>query len=202
MRVALKRIAFISGSLCYLADKLSRLILLICAFSALVILTYFVLFLVGELLIGADKTILAALIIAIFSFVTFLLSKYFEYKFQQITTLREHKTELYIKLSKMFFDLLKSIKPVKTKENKDEELDKIVEQIYTCNQELIVWGSDDVVSKFIAYRENVKNPDTIFKTMGNLFISIRKDLGHQNINLTPKNLLKIFVDTNEIDKSK
>lgn len=202
MKKTIKQIAFISGSLCYLTDKLSRFILSICLLSTLVILSYFVIVLINEQLEKIDKAIITGLIIAATSLITFVLSKLLEIRQQQITTLREHKAELYTKISKMFFDLLKSIRSDKPQIAIGKERDNIAEQIYTCNQDLIVWGSDDVVKKFISYRENVKNPNTIFTSIGDLFISIRKDLGHKNRGLNNKNILKIFVNSEEVDKSK
>lgn len=158
--------------------------------------------LINEQLGKTDKAIIAGLIIAATSLITFSLSKLFEIRQQQITTLREHKAELYTKLSKMFFDLLKVTISDKTQSEIDKDTNGLVDQIYTCNQELIVWGSDDVVKKFISYRENVRNPNTIFTSIGDLFLSIRKDLGHKNTGLNNKNILKIFVNSEEIDKSK
>lgn len=150
-----------------------------------------------------DKTVLSALIVAFFSLITFSLSKFFELRQHQIITLRENKAKVYSNLSELFFALLKSIKLSSSGNDEDvEEINSLVDKIYSCNKDIIVWGSDEVVSKFIFYRENYKNHDLIFSTMGNLFISIRKDLGHKNKNLPPEELLKIFVDTAEINERK
>lgn len=198
---SIKTVAFFSGAIFALSKQLFKAITLMAVVTALIIVFYILVLAINGPLKTVDKTVLSALIVAFFSLITFLLSKFFELRQHQIITLRENKAKVYSKLSELFFALLKSIKLSSAGNEQDlKEINSLVDQIYSCNKDLIVWGSDDVVTKFVSYRENYRNPDLIFSTMGNLFLSIRKDLGHKNKNLPPEELLKIFVDTAEINR--
>lgn len=191
----LKILIIPSAILFSFSKELIKALALISIITALILVAY-----VASLYIVApsktiDKTVLAGLIIAIFSFVTFLLSKYFEWYFQQITILRTNKERTYKNLSKLFIGYLKSIK------SGNKDTDSLVETTFECQEELLIWGSDEVVLKYAQYRDNSKNQDKLICSIENLFLAIRKDLGHKNKKFTPGTLMKIFTDTTFIDQN-
>lgn len=74
----------------------------------------------------------------------------------------------------------------------------MVDFMFDFNQKLIIWGSDEVVTAFSKYRTSVSDPDLIMIAVENLLLAIRKDLGHNNNNLSNGRLLSIFVDNADI----
>ena len=67
----------------------------------------------------------------------------------------------------------------------------------------MVWGSDDVLREFIAYRRFIVNraedqPAEVLFAYENLVATIRSDLGHKNKDLKRGDVLSLFI--NDIDQ--
>jgi hypothetical protein len=107
---SIKTVAFFSGAIFALSKQLLKAITFIAVATALIIVFYVLILAINGPLKTVDKTVLSALIVAFFSLITFLLSKFFELRQHQIITLRENKAKVYSNLSELFFALLKSIK--------------------------------------------------------------------------------------------
>jgi len=63
-------------------------------------------------------------------------------------------------------------------------------------QRIMVWGSNDVLEAWSAFRTTLADgsPDDLILAYEELVRTIRRDLGYQNPNLGPGELLSLFVD--------
>lgn len=67
-------------------------------------------------------------------------------------------------------------------------------------QKLILWGSDDVIFEYAEFRDifsDVTEGNTTLKTLykfEKLLLSIRKDVGHKNIGMKEKDILRLFIN--------
>lgn len=119
-------------------------------------------------------------------------SKMYEVKNHAKLELIKNKTEAYKSTISYLFELLKYFKNDKS----EEQLNKLVDLIFENYKNTTIWGSDMVVSSFISFRKayDSRNENLIHESIGNLILSIRKDIGHKNLNLNSKRVLRIFSD--------
>jgi hypothetical protein len=80
----------------------------------------------------------------------------------------------------------------------------MISDIYGFSQELTLWGSKNVVNKWVEFRNNASNPNS---AMDNMFLlesimnEMRKDLGVKKVK--KGNLLSFFVnDINSVLKKR
>ncbi|WP_457602261.1 hypothetical protein [Nitratifractor sp.] len=140
----------------------------------------------GAALIAASATILVSVFTVIFS-------KYLERRSQILTQLREKKIPTYEKLINLIFGMVFSEKLGK-KQLSEKELLKTMAEI---TQELIIWGSDEMIDAFYRFRivsiEN-KDPYDILFAVEDLLLAIRKDLGHKNKEISRGKILGLFIN--------
>ena len=74
--------------------------------------------------------------------------------------------------------------------------------MFTTTEQIIIWDSDDVIKAFYDFRnvtsmhdekENTKQMIDLFNSVEQLFYAIRKDLGHENKQLSKGILLNLFI---------
>lgn len=142
---------------------------------------------------GTDKDILVALIVAgstvIVSVLSLVIGKYIEKKKEIENSLREKKIPVYEEFVQFTFKVFNhEIDFAKNPEKANKGFMDIT-------QKLIVWGSDEVVNKWILYRNNSQSssPKNILFDMENLLLAIRRDLGHKNYSMIKGDLLSMFV---------
>lgn len=107
---------------------------------------------------------------------------------------RERKVELYDKVMKLFFSSFFA-KLFKLEPKNEEDLAKEIAEI---TPDLILWASDEVLLTYInlkhfSIKEANSNPAKSLNIFGKLLLAMRKDLGHQNSNLTERKILGTFV---------
>lgn len=110
--------------------------------------------------------------------------------------IREQKIKIYGELTKLLLeDVMGS-----TKNNKPLSNSVIAKYPKICN-DLIFWGSDEVVKQYQKTFQSFANPDIIamMRELENLLLAIRKDTGHKNKGLENFDLLKVFI--NDLDKA-
>lgn len=145
----------------------------------------------GVGIIATSGTIIVTLI-------SVLVSKYLERKAQILSHLREKKVPIYEKIITFIFSITFADKLGK-KVPTEKEIIKFFAEV---TQELIIWGSDDMIDAFYKFRiESIDNanglqtePNEILFTVENLLLAIRKDLGHHNKNIPRGKLLSLFVN--------
>jgi len=150
----------------------------------------------GAGLIAASATILVSVISALFS-------KHLERRSAILAHLREKKIPTYEKIINFIFSITFAEKLGK-KQLSDKEMVKFMAEI---TQELVIWGSDEMITAFYTFRmmsiENTAGekaePFAILITVEDLLIAIRKDLGHKNKNINRGKILGLFI--NDLPKS-
>lgn len=100
---------------------------------------------------------------------------------------RSSKIETY----SLFFDIIEEIQRGSKKNQEinilsDEELQAKFEKL---NRGFILWGSDEVIQAWIAFRKN-SSENTLAK-IDNVYRAIRKDLGHKDRKLKNLDLIRI-----------
>lgn len=110
------------------------------------------------------------------STLTVVLGKYYERTKDIEAHYREKKTEIYDEFLQEFFKVFYS-------DGEDDEGDDLVTFLREWQRKMVLWGGQDVLTKYIAWMTHLKkgNPDakSIF-LMEDFFREIRKDLGHKN----------------------
>ena len=137
---------------------------------------------------------LAAAATVLVSVVSVLYAKHLEQRMALRKEHREKKVPVYEELIAFIFRVIYSSKeggvPMSTEE--------MVNTHSRLTQTAIVWASDDVLKAFGGFRtaslEAATNPLGLALAVENLFLAIRKDLGHQNKGLFAGQLLKLFIN--------
>jgi hypothetical protein len=144
--------------------------------------------------------IIAAAATAFVSVLSIVLAKAYEARALVRKEHREKKTPIYEDLIKFMFRTIMGTKTGNIPSEK-ETLDFLTD--YT--QRIMVWGSDDVLAAWVKWNRtsaNIKelreNPINLMLLFEQLILTIRRDLGHKNINLHTGDLLSLFI--NDIDQ--
>ena len=141
--------------------------------------------------------ILTASTTVIVATLTVVLGKYMERKKDIEAHYREKKTEIYDEFLSEFFKIFHS-------DHEDDaggENPDLVEFLREWQRKMILWGGQDVLSKYIKWMGHLKkgNPDaqTMFM-MEDFFLEIRKDLGHKNNKLTKGSFIHLILQNPEL----
>ena len=149
--------------------------------------------------IQLEATVAASLIVAsatiIVSVISVLLAKFLEHKSEISKEMRIKKIPVYTDLINFMFRISfaekRGQKPPTDKE--------ILDFFQGFTEKIVVWGSDDVINAFNAFRtfaqktQTTQNENILF-VAETLFLAVRKDLGHKNKGLTKGKLLGLFVN--------
>lgn len=110
---------------------------------------------------------------------------------------RDKKIPIYEELIKFLFRIWRSIKDGSKPPTEKEMIDFM----FDFTQKLLIWGSDEVVSAFIRFRQSSQNPAAVMLAIEDIWFAIRKDLGHSNKGITRGMLLGLIInDINEVLK--
>lgn len=151
---------------------------------------------------GVDSTVSAAIVAAaattMVSALGIALGRYFERRHQIEVELRERKIPMYTEfvegLMKIFNSEDEQEEPAVVE---DPEFD-MVGFLRAMTPQLMIWASNDVVSKWSVFRRGFQNdPIAYMFMMEELLTAIRKDLGHAG-NLPKGHLLGLYI--NDIDE--
>ncbi len=127
---------------------------------------------------------------------TVVLGKYIERKKDIEAHYREKKTEIYDEFLCEFFKIFHS-----DNENEEGENPDLVVFLREWQRKMILWGGQDVLSKYIAWMGHLKKglPDakTMFM-MEEFFLEIRKDLGHKNNKLVKGTFVHLILQNPEL----
>lgn len=141
-------------------------------------------------LVTASATIIVSVISIIFS-------KYFERKAVIEDEHRQRKIPIYNKLIEFTFEILISAKNGKALESSEAE-----RFMKDFTQEVLVWGSDEVINSFYKLRQASFNPvgekEQVLFYFEDVLLKIRKDLGHKNKDIGKGKLLGLFI--NDIER--
>jgi hypothetical protein len=139
-------------------------------------------------------SIVAATIAAIAAFLVNVYIKHREAKERVLQEIRIKKTPVYEELIELIFSVLMAEKLGKKAPAESE----IVAKIAGMTPKVVIWASEDVVTKWNDVRTYVKKstdtPLDQFTPWNNLLRAIRKDLGHGDQKLERWALLRLFVN--------
>lgn len=139
--------------------------------------------------------LLAAVATVLVSVVSVLYAKHLEQRLALRKEHREKKIPVYEDLIAFIFKVLYSVKPEGKSSMSTKE---IIDTHSKLTQKAIVWASDDVVQAFYRFRIASLHAETdkvgVALAVENLFLAIRRDLGHQNKNLHTGQLLQLFIN--------
>lgn len=144
---------------------------------------------------NTEAVIVVALITGTLSLLGIVISNIIEYKQNTKRYLYEKKEEAYSEFIEMVYKLQQIQKDGKISEK------EITKDLISFSQKLTLWGSDEVVRKWIEIRISSLNSDS--NSINNLFVLediiflIRKDLGQKNKGLKRGDILSFFI--NDID---
>lgn len=110
----------------------------------------------------------------------------------------ENKREGYTHVINLIFDIIRSVK-------KGEELgeDNILKKIIPFKKALIVWGSPEIIeawNRFEQISEKDPSSEMMFEEMENILRAIRKDLGHDDSQLTFGSITKLLIIAEDKEK--
>lgn len=154
-----------------------------------------------------NSTVAAGMVAAVstvlVSVISVLYSKHLEQKLNIRKEHREKKIPVYEELITFIFDVIYAQKEGATP-IPDDELIKTYSRI---TQKIIIWASDDVVRAFHKFRsaslEQQENSMQLALSVEELFLAIRRDLGHKNKNIFTGQILGTFMnDMNRLFQSK
>lgn len=142
--------------------------------------------------------IIAASATVIVSIISVLVAKRLEHKSLLAKEHRDKKTPSYEDMVKFIIRLVFADK-LGLKPLTDQEM---IEKMASFTENLVVWGSDEVVKSWVAFRMNSianagKTNSGILFEVEELLLAIRKDLGHSNKGLVKGKILSTFI--NDID---
>jgi hypothetical protein len=128
---------------------------------------------------------------------TVVLGKYMERKKDIEAHYREKKAEIYDEFLSEFFKIFHS----DGNSDESEAQSDLVTFLREWQRKMILWGGQDVLSKYIAWMGHLKKgvPDakTMFM-MEEFFLEIRKDLGHKNNKLKKGSFIHLILQSPEL----
>lgn len=108
--------------------------------------------------------------------------------------LREKKVEVYQKLISFIIEMLFADKMGKTKSPQD-----VLRAYAEFAPSMTIWTSDEVLAEFARFRTGlVEQKDSldardVVRHLERLILTIRRDLGHQNVALTEGDIISVFI---------
>ena len=140
---------------------------------------------------------LAASATVIVFVISIILSKRQEQKVAIENELRVKKTPVYEGIINFIFRITFAEKLGKKQPTEKE----MVEFFSNTTRDLVVWGSHDMIKAFAKFRvdiatlyENSKDdPFAILRSVEDLLIAIRKDLGHKHKNIKRGEILRLYI---------
>lgn len=149
---------------------------------------------VSVAILTAASTVLVATL-------TVVLGKYFERKKDIEAHYREKKVEIYDEFLCEFLCEFFKIFHSDDDSDIDDENPELVDFLRQWQRKMILWGGQDVLSKYISWIGHLKkgNPDakSMFM-MEEFFLEIRKDLGHKNNKLVKGTFIHLILQNPEL----
>jgi hypothetical protein len=140
--------------------------------------------------------ILVAVIVLIASALGFIIKEQKE-KIQTINSqLSEKKYKLYNEIYSFFFDLINPEKKSKNYNDKDLPI-----RIINAKKDLLIYAPDPIVQKFIEWTRYLMNNEGDLKHAKiflELYVLIRKDMGHPKTTINERDILKLIM-TNDLE---
>ncbi len=147
---------------------------------------------------ASDIKFLSGVIAIIIPMLTLIITKHIERKSEIIRDIRNKKIPVYEELIGLWFTIIAATKSGEIKEDPNPEW---VKSFMEVTQKVIIWSSDEVLKTFSKMRKNLisNEPQSAIFLLEDLMLNIRKDLGHNNRNITRGDVLSLFI--NDVDEN-
>lgn len=131
------------------------------------------------------------LIPALFSIIAIYIARHLEKQKEIEQEIRVKKIKIYGDITKLIFEDVMG----RSKTNKPLTDKQIAEIFPKIANELIFWGSDEVIRQFQLAFNCFRAGDVLvmMEELENLLLAIRKDTGHNNKKLQKFDLIKVFI---------
>jgi hypothetical protein len=187
-----------------LHPRLKYILNLLLGISLLAAICWFFFFLVQTIIRGlatiesqVSVAIVAASGAAMLSVVSLIVTKHLESRNAILQELRAKKVPVYEHLIRIMFTVVFAEK----RGEKPPTEQELIKEFASFTEKILVWGSDDVIRAYSRFRGGSSgDPIALIRIQEDLFLAIRKDLGHKNKNLPRGTILGLFV--NDLDVSK
>lgn len=155
-------------------------------------------------ILSLDPRISAALVTGVFVIVGTTLSITIPNHIQKKKGIEEQHRELKVPMYQEFLEFLFRVF-MGAKMGKQLSQKDTVQMMSKFTQDLILWGSKDVITRYREYREHFLHREVgqsvtkeEMKLLENLLLEIRKDMGHKNKEIKEGDILSLFI--NDIEK--
>jgi len=187
-------------------EKITRvlhLIFALCCLGGIFWGAYFLIAKIAIFFLGLNSDVAQAIIAAVATFfaavITLVYSKHYESREAERNRIKDKKIPIYEEWISFFMKLaLQGKDGAKQKKMTEEDMQKF---FIENTQKLMIWGSDQVVFEFSKWRLSLTNSSSESSNSPNsllifeeLLYAIRKDLGHENKNLSQGTLLSLFIN--------
>lgn len=150
---------------------------------------------------GTSAAIVTGSATVLVAVVTVLVSRYFERRSNAEQAQRDKRIPVYEDFVKGLLDLIGATRS--PEDRKDPSPKDVYEIFARFTEQLLVWGSDDVIREWVTYRNELNNASTDEDNLRNLlrledlFLAIRRDLGLRSKSLRRGDLLRLWI--NDLD---
>ena len=174
--------------------------------GGLIWLVYRMLAAAVDWLVGLESDIATAIIAAAatlaISLVSIAVNRHFDNRAKIKQDNRSKTIPVYEHLIGLIFSIMAAVREKKVKEREK----RLVTDFAKCTEELIIWGSDDVLKAFGDYRDASlafaddppagSKPDTAatLSLLEQIIKAVRQDLGHKDRQLEDGDLLRLFIN--------
>jgi hypothetical protein len=109
----------------------------------------------------------------------------------------ERKHQAYLSVLNIYFDLMKP-------ENRGKQPDTrlVTNMMFDANKELILFGSDEVVTLYLNWFQELRQGSLNLERLGELVVAIRRDMGHPRTDLTAETVLRHLITDYDEAKAK
>jgi hypothetical protein len=176
-----------------------RYISLFLIFGAIALLAYY-------LFTNLQKEIAAVIVAGTLSVLSLIITRHLEKRSEIEKDIRQRKTEVYEGLIKYMFKEFFFSKKLGDSRSVDEQK-KLVQTLQNIHVDMLIWGSDEVLAQWIKYHRTIAQAgptvspwDLLVKSimpLGDLLLAFRKDIGHNNKDLSNVDIMRMFI--NDID---
>lgn len=148
-----------------------------------------------------DQTFsLSEILLAVLSIITAGLGYIIREQKEKIKTIQnqlsDKKYKLYHEIYSIFFDLFKEQKGLA----KSTKVSDVASRMIDIKKDLFIYAPDVIVRKFLEWNNMVSNDSTNkkhFKVFLELFVLVRKDMGHKETKIVETDILRSIMSSEE-----
>ena len=141
---------------------------------------------------NAEKDIKAAVIGVIGLSLVAVFSHYFAQKREIASRHFSEKVKAFEGIFNLIFEMTSEAK--KRKKMNEQEIHK---RALIIKKDLMIWAGPDVINAWKEFESLEESEANIFKYMDNLFLALRKELGHRDTNLAQGDLVKLMIKASD-----